>query len=384
MTTPLTVVLPHLLAMSALSLLPVSAFAAGDTLTQKPFGKTADGTPVTLYTLTNANGVQAQITNYGGTLVSLRTPDRKGRLGDIVLGWDTLTGYLNGHTYFGALIGRYGNRIAKGKFTLEGTDYKLAVNNGPNSLHGGVRGFDKVVWKSTPLTKSVSGGVGIQLTYLSPDGEEGYPGNLTVKATWTLTDDNALKLEYTAQTDSATVINLTAHPYFNLNGAGNGTVLNHIVYLNADRYTPTDATAIPTGEISSVAGTPFDFRKPTAIGARIGANNQQIKFGSGYDHNFVLNHKEGDTEILAARVSSPTTGRILEVYTSEPGIQFYTGNFLNGKDIGHGGKAYPRRSAFCLEAQHYPDSPNHSDFPTTTLQPGDTYRSTTTYKFSTK
>ncbi len=384
MTTPLTVVLPRLLAMTALSLLPVSAFAAGDTLTQKSFGKTANGTPVILYTLTNANGVQAQITNYGGTLVSLRTPDRKGRPGDIVLGWDTLDGYLKGTTYFGALIGRYGNRIAKGKFNLEGTDYKLAVNNGPNSLHGGKRGFDKVVWKSTPLTKLAGGGVGVQLSYLSPDGEEGYPGNLTVKATWTLTDDNALKLEYMAQTDSATVINLTAHPYFNLNGAGNGTVLNHIVYLNADNYTPTDATAIPTGEISSVAGTPFDFRKPTAIGARIEANNQQIKFGSGYDHNFVLNHKEGDTEILAARVSSPTTGRTLEVYTSEPGIQFYTGNFLNGKDIGHGGKAYPRRSAFCLEAQHYPDSPNHPNFPTTTLQPGDIYRSTTTYKFSTK
>ena len=278
MTTPLTVVLPHLLAMTALSLLPVSAFAAGDTLTQKPFGKTADGTPVTLYTLTNANGVQAQITNYGGTLVSLRTPDRKGRLGDIVLGWDTLTGYLNGHTYFGALIGRYGNRIAKGKFTLEGTEYKLAVNNGPNSLHGGVRGFDKVVWKSTPLTKSVSGGVGIQLTYLSPDGEEGYPGNLTVKATWTLTDDNALKLEYTAQTDSATVINLTAHPYFNLNGAGNGTVLNHIVYLNADRYTPTDATAIPTGEISSVAGT---FRQVGQCGHGIAADRRRGRVGVG-------------------------------------------------------------------------------------------------------
>ena len=353
-------------------------------VTQKSFGKMPDGTNVTLYTLTNASGAQVQITNYGGTVVSVKVPDNKGKLDDIVLGFDKLSGYLqDGDPYFGALIGRYGNRIAGGKFTLDGASYTLAVNNGPNSLHGGKKGFDKVVWTASSVAPSADGAVGVELSYQSKDGEEGYPGSLYVKVAYTLTSDNSLKIDYTATTDKATVVNLTNHSYFNLNGAGNGDVLDQVVQINADRMTPVDSNLIPTGELKSVAGTPFDFRTPTPIGARINQDEEQIKFGGGYDHNFVLNSTPGTpTLALAARVVAPKTGRVLEVLTTQPGVQFYTGNFLDGKVKGKGGKVYNKRYAFCLETQHYPDSPNHPDFPTTTLKPGETLHETTIYRFS--
>jgi aldose 1-epimerase len=313
-------------------------------------------------------------------------PDRKGKLDDVVLGFDNLSGYLQaGNPYFGALIGRYGNRIAGGKFSLDGATYTLAVNNGPNSLHGGKKGFDKVVWTASSVAPSANGAVGLELSYQSKAGEEGYPGSLYVKVAYTLTPDNALKIDYTATTDKTTVLNLTNHSYFNLNGAGNGDVLDHVVQINADRITPVDATLIPTGELKSVAGTPFDFRVPTAIGARIDQDEQQIKYGGGYDHNFVLNGAAGTgTPFLAARVVAPKTGRVLEVLTTEPGVQFYTGNFLDGKLKGKKGKVYNKRYAFCLETQHFPDSPNHPEFPTTTLKPGETYKQKTIYRFSTE
>jgi aldose 1-epimerase len=346
-----------------------------------------DGTNVTLYTLTNASGAEVQITNYGGAVVSLKVPDRNGKLDDVVLGFDTLPGYLQtGNPYFGALIGRYGNRIANGKFTLDGATYNLAINNGPNSLHGGKKGFDKVVWTASSVAPSANGAVGLELSYQSLAGEEGYPGSLYVKVAYTLTPDNALKIDYTATTDKTTVLNLTNHAYFNLNGAGNGDILDHVVQINADRMTPVDENLIPTGELKSVAGTPFDFRQPTAIGARISQNDPQIVFGKGYDHNFVLNGaaKSGGSAapFLAARVVAPKTGRVMEVLTTEPGVQFYTGNFLDGTLKGKGGKVYNQRYAFCLETQHFPDSPNQPAFPSTTLKPGETYRQTTIYRFS--
>jgi aldose 1-epimerase len=355
-------------------------------ITQKSFGRMPDGTNVTLYTLTNAGGAEVQITNYGGAVVSLKMPDKNGKLDDVVLGFDTLPGYLQqGNPYFGALIGRYGNRIAKGKFTLDGATYNLAVNNGPNSLHGGKKGFDKVVWTASPVAPSANGAVGLELSYQSLDGEEGYPGSLYVKVAYTLTQDNALKIDYTATTDKTTVLNLTNHAYFNLNGAGSGDILDHVVQINADRITPVDENLIPTGELKSVAGTPFDFRQPMAIGARIDQDEQQIKYGGGYDHNFVLNGASGTgMPFLAARVLAPKSGRVMEVLTTEPGVQFYTGNFLDGTLKGKGGKTYKKRYAFCLETQHFPDSPNHPSFPSTTLKPGETYQQTTIYRFSTE
>lgn len=354
-------------------------------ISQKPFGKMPDGTTVTLYTLTNASGAQVQITNYGGTVVSVKVPDRKGKFDDVVLGFDSLAGYMGeGNPYFGALIGRYANRIAKGKFTLDGANYTLAVNNTPNSLHGGKKGFDKVVWTAISVAPSAEGSVGLELSYQSKNGEEGYPGSLYVKVAYTLTPDNALKIDYAATTDKKTVINLTNHSYFNLNGAGSGDILDQVVQINADRMTPVDSTAIPTGELKSVMGTPFDFRTPTAIGDRIDQNDEQITFGKGYDHNFVLNGTAGSTPFLAARVVAPKTGRVLEVMTTEPGVQLYTGNFLDGTVKGKKGKAYKRRYAFCLETQHFPDSPNRPEFPTTTLNPGETYHQTTIYRFSTE
>jgi aldose 1-epimerase len=349
------------------------------TVTKESFGKTADGENVDLYTLRNMHGVEAKITNYGGILVSLKVPDRGGKFDDVVLGFNDLDSYLKGHPYFGALIGRYGNRIAKGRFTLNGVEYKLAVNNGENHLHGGIKGFDKVVW--TGKEAKTTAGPAVTLSYLSKDGEEGYPGNLNVRVVYTLTNKDELKIEYSATTDKDTVTNLTHHSYFNLAGEGNGDILNHQVLINATRFVPTDAGSIPTGELRKVAGTPFDFRKLTAIGARINQDDEQLKFGNGYDHTWVINGRPGAMR-LAAQAYEPTSGRRMQVWTTEPGVQFYTGNFLDGTLTGKSGKIYQRRYGFCFETQHYPDSPNQPSFPTTTLKKGATYRSTTIYRFT--
>jgi aldose 1-epimerase len=346
------------------------------------FGKTPDGEQVDLYTLTNKNGVEAAITNYGGAVVSIKVPDRHGKLEDIVLGYDSVDGYVTDKSYFGAIVGRYGNRIAHGQFTLDGKTYTLAKNNGENTLHGGIKGFNKAVWSAKQIP--AKGGQALELTYLSKDGEEGFPGNLQLSVVYTLTDSNELKIDYSAKTDKATVVNLTSHSYFNLLGVGlgSGDILAHVLMIEADKFTPVDSGLIPTGELRDVTGTPFDFRKPTPIGARIDSNDEQIKLGGGYDHNFVLRRKEGDPISLAARVVEPASGRILEVWTTEPGVQFYTGNFLDGSARGKGGVAYAKRTAFCLETQHFPDSPNHPKFPTTVLKPGESYHSTTIYKFA--
>lgn len=346
---------------------------------KEAFGTMPDGTAVDLYTLRNAGGCEVKITNYGGIVVGLTAADREGKLDDVVLGYETLGEYLADTPYFGALVGRYGNRIGGAKFTLDGVEHALEVNDGANSLHGGRRGFDKVVWQA----KAVEGEKedSLELTYLSADGEEGYPGNLSVKVVYAWTDDNELRIDYTATTDRKTVVNLTHHSYFNLAGAGVGDNLAHEMTINADRFTPVDGGLIPTGELRSVEGTPMDFRQPTAIGARIDADDEQLKLGGGYDHNWVLNSTDGSLA-PAARVHEPTTGRVMDVLTTEPGIQFYAGNFLDGSNVGKGGKAYRHRSAFCLETQHFPDSPNHPEFPSTVLEPGGTYRQTTVYRFS--
>ncbi len=342
------------------------------------FGKTADGKKVEIYTLTNSKGAEARIMTYGATVVSLKMPDRKGVFDDVVLGYDTLKGYLNNTFYIGAIVGRYGNRIAKGKFTLNGKEYSLVQNNNGNHLHGGTKGFDKVVWKAKPLADKDA--AGLELDYLSKDGEEGYPGNLKVKVIYTLTENNELKIDYEATTDNDTVLNLTNHSYFNLAGAGSGNILDQLMQINADRFTPTDSVSIPTGALQSVKSTPFDFTAPTAIGARIEQMDEQLKFGSGYDHNYVLN-KDNQSLTLAAKVYEQTGGREMEVLTTEPAMQFYTGNFL--ADIkGKNGKNYGRRDAFCLETQHYPDSPNKPQFPTTVLKPNQKYTQTTIYRFT--
>ncbi|MDQ3814359.1 MAG: galactose mutarotase, partial [Armatimonadota bacterium] len=312
----------------ALTYLAGSVHAAGQPrITQQPFGKTTDGKAATLYTLTNSHGVQAQITNYGGIVTVLKVPDRRGWLGDVVLGYDNLADYIKDTPYFGALIGRYGNRIANGKFTLDGKTYMLAKNNGPNHLHGGIKGFDKVVWKARPVRRRDR--VGVELRYFSKNGEEGYPGNLMTRVVYWLTNRNELRIDYRAVTDKPTVLSLTHHSYFNLAGAGNGDILKHRLMINANRFTPVNSTLIPTGQRQSVRGTPFDFRRPMTIGARINANHPQLKFGNGYDHNYVLN-RHRQSLILAARVEEPTSGRVMMVYTTEPGMQLYTGNFLNG------------------------------------------------------
>jgi aldose 1-epimerase len=364
---------------TALLVVLIACFAVNAQITKESFGKTGDGESVDIYTLKNRNGMEAKITNFGGTVVSLKTPDRSGKFDDIVLGFNDLESYLKPHPYFGTLIGRYGNRIAKGRFTLNRTEYKLAVNNGENHLHGGIKGFDKVVWQAR--SQRTAAGPALVLTYLSKDGEEGYPGNLRVRVVYTLTNNNELKIDYSATTDKDTVTNLTHHSYFNLAGEGNGDILSHLVTLYANRFTPTDAGSIPTGELKSVRGTPFDFLKATAIGDRINQDDEQLKFGSGYDHNWVVNGIAGVMR-RAASVYEPTTGRVMEVWSNEPGIQFYTGNFLDGTLTGKAGKVYPKRSGFCLETQHYPDSPNQRKFPTTTLRKGATYKSTTIYRFS--
>ena len=342
------------------------------------FGKTPDGQSVDLYTLTNSHRVEVRVMNYGGIVVSLRVPDKNGKLDDIVLGYDNFAGYLDNKPYFGAIIGRYGNRIAGAEFTLDGTTYHLAKNNGPNSLHSGFKGFNKVLWNAGPFTQEHA--VGVVFTYTSKDGEEGFPGNLKTKITYTLTDQNELEFACEATTDKATPINLTHHSYFNLRGEGNGDVLNHEIMLNADRFLVVGAGLIPSGELRSVAGTPLDFRKSHAIGARINDAYEQLVAGGGYDHTFVLNHKGSDL-VLGAKVREPETGRVLEVSTTEPSLQFYTGNFLDGS-LGKNGHHYAKRSAFCLEAQHFPDSPNHPEFPSTILRPGQTFHSRTVYKFS--
>jgi aldose 1-epimerase len=347
--------------------------------TQKQsFGKTGDGQQIDLYILTNKNGMEAAITNYGGTVVTLKVPDRNGKLADVVLGYDKLNDYADGRAYFGAIAGRYANRIANAKFTLDGTTYTLPKNDGENHLHGG---FNKRVWTAQDVSSDA--GEALELAYLSKDGEEGYPGNLSVKVLYTLTGQNELKIEYSATTDKDSVVNFTNHSYFNLAGQGNGNILQQQLMIRADRFTPIDATSIPTGELRSVKGTPFDFTNATAIGARIDQDDQQLRMGRGYDHNWVLNGGTAGALSLAAQAYDPQSGRLLEVWTTEPGLQFYAGNFLDGIR-GRDGKIYNRRDAFCLETQHFPDSPNHPNFPSTVLKPGQHFQSTTVYKFSIK
>ena len=348
--------------------------AAG--VTKSAFGKLSDGTAIEAYTLQNANGALAKVITYGATLAELEVPDRRGKLGDVVLGFDNLDGYVGEHPYFGATVGRYANRIAKGKFTLDGKEYNLAINNGPNSLHGGKIGFSRRVWKAEIVANGAEPSV--KFTYVSKDGEENYPGTLTASVTYTLTKDNALKLTYNATTDKDTILNITNHSYFNLSG-GSGTILNYLLQINAANFTPVDSTLIPTGEIKSVEGTPLDFRKPTAIGARIA----DIKDIGGYDHNYVLDGPSGKLREVA-RVVDPASGRVMEVSTTEPGVQFYSSIGLNGSITGKNGIAYPKYAALCLETQHYPDSPNRPNFPSTELKPGQKFHSETVYKFSTE
>ncbi len=368
-----------------------AAGSTGATLAVLPdtaaFHDTVDGQPTALYILKNKQGASAAVTNYGARLVSLLVPDKKGLLTDVVLGYDSVGKYVHQpDTYFGAIVGRYGNRIAKGHFMLDGKGYTLATNDGPNHLHGGKKGFDAVVWTGQqPNDHSV------QLTYLSKDGEEGYPGTLQIRVTYTLTDSNALIISYDGTTDKPTVLNITNHSYFNLNGQGSGTINNHILQIYADRYTPVDSTLIPTGKIQPVGGTPLDFRQPVAIGARVNDTaNAQIKYGRGYDHNFVLNPANGDRLagggrlVHAVTVQGDQSGIVLDVFTNQPGVQFYGGNFLKGSDPLKAAKRDDYRSAFCLETQHFPDSPNEPSFPSTELRPGQNYQSTTIYQFSAK
>ncbi len=342
----------------------------------KGFKKIIDGKPTNLYLLKNKNGLQAAITNYGAHLVSLSMPDKNGKITDVVIGFNDIDGYKKSLTaYYGATVGRYGNRIAKGHFTLNGKGYDLYINNKPNTLHGGKKGFNDVVWDADQINNQT-----IALTYLSKDMEEGYPGNLKCKVTYKLTDDNKVKISYEATTDKVTIVNLTNHSYFNLNGIGNGTILNHTVKVMAAHFTPIDSTSIPTGKIEAVAGTPFDFSKPTAIGSRIEADNQQLKNGKGYDHNYVLDKHGISTSV--ATVTGDKSGIKMEVFTTEPGLQFYSGNFMNGSNTMHGGKKDDYRTGFAMETQHYPDSPNQPQFPSTVLKPGESYTSETIYKFS--
>ncbi len=352
------------------------------TIRKESFGKTASGAQIDLYTLSNKKGMEVAITNFGATVVALKVPDRAGKVTDVVLGFDTLEGYENGTAYFGATVGRYGNRIGGGQFSIDGKTYTLPKNNGNNTLHGGIVGFNKKVWKAIAGKDSES----LEMSYLSVDGEEGFPGNLSVKVVFTLpADRNELKIDYTATTDQDTVLNLTNHSYFNLAGEGNGDILDHVLMLHAKRFTPVDKTLIPTGELRDVAGTPLDFTTATAIGKRISENYEQLVFGKGYDHNWVLARAEGEKGLtLATEAYDPKSGRKLEVLTTEPGVQFYSGNFLDGSAKGKGNKAYGQRAAFCLETQHFPDSPNHPNFPGTLLKPNSVFHSQTVFRFSAK
>ena len=346
--------------------------------------KTEDFDSIQLYTLTNASGASIKVTNYGAIITSINVPDQNGKLADIALGYHHLENYMNAidRPYFGAVVGRYGNRIAKGSFTIDGVKYSVPVNNGVNHLHGGIIGFDKVVWEAKPI--QVDSGNAIELSYISKDGNEGYPGNLTVKVTYTFTNANELKVDYHATTDKSTPINLTQHTYFNLKGEGQGNILDHDLMINAKAYTPIDAGSIPIGKIQPLADTPFDFTTSKLIGRDIGQDNEQLKFGIGYDHNFVLDKGGNDGSMtLAAKVIEPASGRVMEVLTTEPGVQFYCGNFLDGRLVGKSGKNYVHRGGFCLETQHYPDSPNQPNFPSTILKPGQTYQTSTVFKFST-
>ena len=345
------------------------------------YGQLPDGHTADLFTLRNANGMTAKITNYGGILTELIVPDKDGKMEDVTLGRDSLASYVENNPFFGALVGRYGNRIAKGRFTLDGKEYSLFINNMGNALHGGKKGFDKVLWTATPVDGDEPA---LKLQYTAKDMEEGFPGNLAVTVTYTLQKDNALKIDYEATTDKPTVLNLTNHTYFNLTGGAKRDVMEHVLTLNADSLVAVDKTLIPTGKLIPVAGTPFDFTKPTAIGTRINdSTDTQIKYGGGYDHAWVLNGGKSEMK-QTATVYEPTSGRVMDVKTTEPAVQFYTGNFLNGKVTGREGFPYQKRYAFCLETEHYPDSPNQPSFPTTTLRPGETYKTTTIYTFSTR
>ncbi len=345
----------------------------------QPFGTTPKGEKVDLYTLTNANGIRTQIMNYGGTIVTLEVPDRNGMLDDVVLGFETLEQYIKDSPCFGCVCGRYANRIGGARFTLDGTTYTLAKNNGPNHLHGGLAGFDKAVWKAEPVEPPEA--IGVRMRHLSPDGHEGYPGNLSCTMTYLLTNDNELRIDYEATTDKPTVLNLTNHSYFNLAGQGNGDVLAHVLVIHANQFTPTDETQIPTGELRDVRGTPMDFTEPTPIGARIDQNDPQLLTGKGYDLNWVIKGG-GKSTTLAAGVMHPQTGRVMQVLTTEPGVQLYTANHLDGHHVGKGGVRYVRHGALCLETQHFPDSPNKPAFPSTVLRPGQTFKSTTVYAFA--
>lgn len=354
---------------------------ANISIAKQIYGTTAAGAAVDAYTLTNASGMEVKIITYGGIITSIRVPDRDGSLADVTLGFDTLAGYEGRHPYFGALVGRYGNRIGGAKFSLDGTEYKLAANDGPNSLHGGLKGFDRAIWTAKEIKGDAD--VGLELSSVSVDGDEGYPGNLSVTVVYTLTADNSLRIEYRATTDKTTVVNLTNHTYFNLAGNGSGTVYNHIIQINADHYTPVNEKLIPTGEIAPVEGTPFDFRIPKQIGGGIRSGDAQMVRGRGYDHNFVINRQDDSSLAKTAWVYDPSTGRSMEVWTTEPGVQFYTANFLDGTLVGSSGGMYRQGDALCLETQHFPDSPNQPNFPSTILKPGDSYKSTTVYKFAT-
>jgi aldose 1-epimerase len=371
---------PQQLGAADLTLMVAAGAAKAASVDKAPFGTTKDGAAVDLYTLTNDKGASVKFISYGGIITEINVSDRWGRVGNIVLGFRTLAEYEAKSPYFGALIGRYANRIAGGKFSIDGTEYTLAANNGKNSLHGGNKGFDKVVWTVEPLA-SVPEAAAARLTYVSKDGEEGYPGTLTVHVTYTFNNENELRIDYEATTDKTTIVNLTSHSYFNLAGDGSGSIGDEILTINADAFTPVDEGGIPTGEIAPVAGTPFDFRQGTPIGARIRSSDQQMVFGRGYDHNWIVN-RSGEGMSLAARVYDPSSGRSMEISSDQPGLQFYTGNFLDSTTVGAAGRQYRQGDAFCLETQHYPDSPSHPDFPSTLLRPGETYRTSTIHKFS--
>ena len=369
-----------MLAVTALAVLLENPAMSAQPILTKPFGKAPDGSPAHLYILQNSKGAKVSITDFGATIVAIDVPDRTGKVADVVLGYDTLENYESGTSYFGGLIGRYANRIGGAKFVLDGQTYSLAKNDGRNSLHGGARGFNKVMWAAHELPSK--DGSALELTYTSKDGDEGYPGNLSVHVIYTWTDLDELRVQYSARSDKPTVVNLTNHSYFNLTGDSQKTILGHVAQLNAAQFTPIDSGLIPTGELRSVEATPFDFRKPVAIGKRIGDTNEQLQLAKGYDHNWVLSGGSGLK--LAARIVEPTTGRVLEIRTTEPGIQFYSGNFLDGKATGKNGVALGYRTGFCLETQHFPDSPNRANFPSPILRPGQTYKSQTIYQFKTE